>query len=124
MRERRRPVLPLLAFVLCLFGLVYEPGGPVALAAPVPAAAQATLHAGAAQQPLHETGHDPAFLANHAQAAAPGDGPAPPAALPPDAFTLDVPCGPLVRRPSAHPVSGDPHARIRRARAPPASAGS
>jgi hypothetical protein len=114
-----------LAFVLCLFGLVYEPGTPAPLTAPVPVSAQATVQAGAAHHLPPETGHDPAFIANHAQAAAPGDGTAPPPAPPPSGtLTPGAPRGPLVRRPSVRPASGDAHASPRRARAPPASTGS
>ncbi|WP_344598416.1 hypothetical protein [Actinomadura vinacea] len=124
---RRRAVLPLLAFVLCLLGLIYEPGapalhkggpdGPFAAAPALPVAA--TTHG-----PAHDTDLDPAFLANHAQAAASGDQPAPPLALPPEGIAPYAPPGVRVAGAPYRPPTACPHATTRRARAPPASTGS
>ncbi|MFC5750075.1 hypothetical protein [Actinomadura rugatobispora] len=124
---RSRAVLPLLAFVLCLFGLIYEPGAPALRADGASAAAALAgpvVPDAAPHAPAHETGGDPAFLANHAQAAAAGDHPASHLALPPRSAAPYAPRGPLTPRASDPPPSADPHAETGRARAPPASAGS
>ncbi|XVQ13442.1 hypothetical protein ACQP1W_13165 [Spirillospora sp. CA-255316] len=144
---RRRAVLPLLAFVLCLFGLIYEPGAPALRAGAHSAHSAHNVHgahggpsagavaalaapyipyvpSAAPRAPAHETGDDPAFLANHAQAAAAGDHPASHLALPPESAAPYAPRGLLAPRAPDPAPSADPHAETRRARAPPASAGS
>ncbi|GAA3948921.1 hypothetical protein GCM10023085_34080 [Actinomadura viridis] len=122
MRERGRRAAawtpPLLAFLLCLLGLIYEPGSPAVRALPTAAAPAGPSVSVMPSGPSQETSH-PAFIANHAQAAAPGDHPGPLLALQPGEVTLSVPHARLPRPGASQPACAGAHADAPQARAPP-----
>lgn len=115
-----------LAFVACLaalFGLIYQPGAPAGEPPQVTAAAAtAARHALAGG-----TAPEPAFIANHAHAAAPhgGDHGGPLAVPPPEsAAPAPVPLGATPRPAAQAPPAAYEPSLDRLARAPPPSPGS